>query len=139
MITTSNLRLHGEFATVLIVAADGLMNKWDELAETWDCNKDALTFNQRSADEIQRRLTLTEASVVLDFGCGTGLLTAKLKDLVGEVVGVDTAAKMVEHFKQKLPDVEVHAADFRQLHPSMVAPSELPPGRSQWMAPGGEI
>jgi len=39
---------------------------------------------------------------VLDFGCGTGLLSFSLRPLVGSLVGLDTSAGMLAEFEAKL-------------------------------------
>lgn len=43
-------------------------------------------------------------SRVLDFGCGTGLLTEKLAPRCGQIVSVDTSARMVEVLRKKILD-----------------------------------
>ena len=38
---------------------------------------------------------------ILDFGCGTGLLTEKLAPLVREVIAVDTSPNMIDVLRRK--------------------------------------
>ena len=51
---------------------------------------------------------------VLDLGCGTGHLTAQITEAVGEegsVVGIDSAAEMIEEARAAYPDVDFAVAD----------------------------
>ena len=52
---------------------------------------------------------------VLDAGCGTGELTAALRDAGVEVIGIDTSPDMVERGRQRFPDVDLRVADLRDL------------------------
>lgn len=44
-----------------------------------------------------------QPSLVLDLGCGTGTLTARLADLGYDMIGVDASGEMLSVAKQKLP------------------------------------
>ena len=44
---------------------------------------------------------------VLDFGCGTGLLTERLAGRCGQVVAVDTSEKMIEVLRNKLASLGI--------------------------------
>ena len=96
------------------------MSEWDDLAATWDQEEGAQPYSQRAFDEIQKRIELNGETVVLDFGSGTGMLTGKLLEVVKTVVAVDTSGPMIEKLKEKFTHVETHAADIRQLIPSLV-------------------
>ncbi len=72
---------------------------------------DASTYDRVSGDvqlvwalELLERLPLTGDEVVLDAGCGSGRVTARLADRVprGRVYGVDAAPSMVEHADEAL-------------------------------------
>lgn len=79
---------------------------WNEEAATWD-EKEAVRAYAGSAFENlvaladRGEVTLQEARV-LDFGCGTGLLSEKLQAVVGEVVAIDPAEKMVAVLEEKI-------------------------------------
>lgn len=45
--------------------------------------------------------TFTPETTVLDFGCGTGLVSLELAPHVGRVVGVDVSKEMVAVFNQR--------------------------------------
>lgn len=82
----------------------------------------------RAADPQQRamlnaylsEITLPNAAVVLDVGCGTGAVTRALVDVrgVGEVIGLDPSPIFVEKARElarALPQVTFRAGDGRAL------------------------
>jgi SAM-dependent methyltransferase len=52
---------------------------------------------------------------VLDAGCGTGRVAARLADLGHDVVGVDVDPAMVEVARDRRPDLTWHVADLARL------------------------
>ena len=52
---------------------------------------------------------------VLDAGCGTGRVAARLADLGHDVVGVDVDPAMVEVARERRPDLTWHVADLATL------------------------
>ncbi len=72
---------------------------------------DASTYHRVSApqqawaaEQFARIGELSGSEVILDAGCGSGIITAQLADLVphGRVYGVDASASMVEHARAEL-------------------------------------
>jgi trans-aconitate methyltransferase len=55
---------------------------------------------------------------ILDLGCGTGELTARLVQTGADVVGLDADVGMAEAFRARLPDVPIVVADAQQQWPS---------------------
>ena len=51
-----------------------------------------------------REITLTPDMDVLDFGCGTGLLTFALQPFVRSITGVDSSQGMLDVFKTKIEE-----------------------------------
>lgn len=74
------------------------MNEWDEFAAGWDEALGTRIYAEgayRSLLDVLDACGLTlDGARVLDFGCGTGLLTEFLAHRVGSVVGVDTSPAM---------------------------------------------
>ena len=48
---------------------------------------------------------------ILDFGCGTGELTAALARKAGQVIGADQSAAMIRAAREKCPGPEYHVLD----------------------------
>jgi ubiquinone/menaquinone biosynthesis C-methylase UbiE len=51
-----------------------------------------------------REITLTTNMDVLDFGCGTGLLTLALQPFVRSITGMDSSQGMLDVFKTKIKE-----------------------------------
>ena len=77
-------------------------NRFDEAAATWDEKPRRLKMAHDVAAEIGRRVVLSRELDVLDFGCGTGLLTLELQPLVRSVTGVDTSPAMLDVLAAKV-------------------------------------
>jgi len=77
-------------------------NRFDEVAADWDQQARRVELARGVSDEIARRIRLSDAMEVLDFGCGTGLLTLSLQPLVHRVTGADTSSGMLGVLKQKV-------------------------------------
>jgi|WetSurMetagenome_2_1015567.scaffolds.fasta_scaffold198993_2 tRNA (cmo5U34)-methyltransferase len=76
--------------------------RFDQIAATWDADQARVRLAGAVAEAIARRVTLNRSMDVLDFGCGTGLLTLALQPLVGRVRGADTSPAMLEVLAGKL-------------------------------------
>ena len=89
---------------------------WNDQAATWD-DEPAVKLYAAAAFEslgklLDERGRALEGLRVLDFGCGTGLLSEALAPTCREVVALDPAAKMIEVVEAK---VERHA--WSHVHP----------------------
>lgn len=79
---------------------------WDAVAETWEHNEAVQTF----ADQVFASLSeLTQVSnkTILDFGCGTGILSQQLAPMAKSIVALDSSEAMIEVLEEKnLSNVE---------------------------------
>ena len=82
-----------------------MADSWDDYAEEWDRNEQVRDYANRAFSCLTEKLDLRVEDLnlkrVLDFGCGTGLLTEKLSPLVREVVAVDSSQKMTAVLRKK--------------------------------------
>ncbi|MEM8922674.1 MAG: class I SAM-dependent methyltransferase [Actinomycetota bacterium] len=81
-------------------------NEWDAYADGWDDDPAARAYAAAAFDSLRRLIeasdtALTRASV-LDFGCGTGLLTERLVEHGAVVVAVDTSGAMLDVVRAKV-------------------------------------
>jgi len=82
-----------------------MSDSWDEYAEEWDGNEDAILYSKKAFKTLIDQVSL-EGLNVLDFGCGTGLLTEQISPLVNKIVALDSSEKMVSILNSKnLPNV----------------------------------
>ena len=97
---------------------------WDERAASWDDQAEAHVYASQAFETLEpvvrQHLGAFDELRVLDFGAGTGLLTAKLAPLCRDVVAVDIAPKMIEMLAAKSAregwsNVAVHTGELEQL------------------------
>ncbi|WP_414618807.1 class I SAM-dependent methyltransferase [Calothrix sp. CCY 0018] len=50
---------------------------------------------------------------ILDLGCGTGQLTAKIAEAGAEVIGIDSSDEMIEQAQQNYPQLQFKLADAK--------------------------
>ena len=86
-------------------------HSWDELATGWDTSADTRLYAERAFESWNRKvaplISDLAGSRVLDFGCGTGLLTEKLAPYCGHIVAVDTSAGMIDVLRSKVVDKRI--------------------------------
>ncbi len=71
-------------------------------AASWDYNPSRLKLRDSIFKTISSRVDLNSNMNILDFGCGTGLLTLKLEPFAGSIVGVDSSEGMLEVLNDKI-------------------------------------
>jgi ubiquinone/menaquinone biosynthesis C-methylase UbiE len=84
--------------------------RFDQEAGTWDEDPGRVALARAVAEQILQRLGPTPDAEVLDFGCGTGLLTLALQPHVRRVTGADSSAGMLRVLEQK-----VHSAGLESV------------------------
>jgi 2-polyprenyl-3-methyl-5-hydroxy-6-metoxy-1,4-benzoquinol methylase len=86
-------------------------NEWDAYAADWDANDDVQIYAQDAYDSWSRKvaplISDLPGSRILDFGCGTGLLSEKFAAVCSQVVAVDTSVAMIEVLRKKIIDAGI--------------------------------
>jgi ubiquinone/menaquinone biosynthesis C-methylase UbiE len=75
---------------------------FDGVASSWDENPGRVKVAADIAQTILRELELRPDMDVMDFGCGTGLVSLALQPFVHSVTGVDSSAGMLGVFDSKI-------------------------------------
>ena len=75
---------------------------FDAAAATWDENPGRVKVAHDVARAIRETVKLMPDLDVLDFGCGTGLLTLQLQPSVGTITGVDSSRGMLDILDAKI-------------------------------------
>ena len=84
-----------------------MSDSWDDYAEEWDSNEDAISYSEEAFKTLSNIVKL-DGQNILDFGCGTGLLTEKLSPFAKQIVALDSSRKMISVLNdKKLPNVNV--------------------------------
>ncbi len=76
-------------------------DSWAEQAATWDKDPTVVAYANAAYASLFASVALGPDTRVLDFGCGTGLLTERLAPRVREVVAVDASPAMVAVLARK--------------------------------------
>lgn len=89
---------------------------FDKEATTWDEIPARVKLANDLAAAISDEILLTSTMDVLDFGCGTGLLTLQLQPVVHSITGVDSSRGMIDVLKakidrQNLPNIKTQYLD----------------------------
>ncbi|GAA3935366.1 class I SAM-dependent methyltransferase [Litoribacillus peritrichatus] len=91
-----------------------MSDSWDDYASEWDANKDAVLYADKAYQTLINVVNL-KGLRVLDFGCGTGLLSERMAPLVDQIVALDPSPKMISALDAKqLPCVETLAAELTE-------------------------
>lgn len=73
--------------------------EWDSMRLAW--------YDERVIEELAQRIGAGPSQTVLDVGTGTGFVAAGLAPRVGRVVGVDSAAAMLEAARSNLGELGI--------------------------------
>lgn len=77
------------------------LRNFDKDAATWDENPRRVKMAHDIAASIAEHIPLTPQMNVLDFGCGTGLLSMELHPHVCSITGMDSSPGMLDVFAAK--------------------------------------
>lgn len=81
---------------------------FDKEAASWDENPARVKLANNIALAISGQITLSPEMDIMDFGCGTGLLTFQLQPLVRSVTGVDSSQGMLNVFNAKIAKLKLN-------------------------------
>lgn len=81
---------------------DNGKRNFDQEAAQWDLNPGRVKLASEIGRAILREIPLTPDMDVLDFGCGTGLLTLALQPYVRSITGVDSSRGMLDVLNRKI-------------------------------------
>jgi ubiquinone/menaquinone biosynthesis C-methylase UbiE len=93
------------------------MRDFDKDAARWDEHPTRVRLGQDVASAIAHAVPLGPTMDVLDFGCGTGIVTLQLAASVASVTGVDSSQGMLEVLNAKIDRQGRKNVTTRRLHP----------------------
>jgi malonyl-CoA O-methyltransferase len=111
---------------------DRIRRAFDRAAPTYDAHADV---QKRLALDLAARIDDIPDSI-LELGCGTGMLTARLRERfpTARIVAVDFAPAMAERTRAAVPDAEVLVADVESLDPDERFALTISSATVQWFA-----
>ena len=78
-----------------------MKDSWDDYAEEWDTNNDAISYSEKAYDSLIQEVNI-EGKNIFDFGCGTGLLTERMASSANSIVALDLSTKMISVLNSKI-------------------------------------
>ncbi len=88
-----------------------MSNEWDEYAENWDVDPTVEKYARKAFSELVDNLNI-DGLTVLDFGCGTGVLTQFMSPAVKSIVAIDPSSEMIKYLDNKALDNVSSIADY---------------------------
>lgn len=85
----------------------------DKPAQNWDSAlyDDRHSFVWKKGEELLELLAPKDGERILDLGCGTGHLTAKIAESGASVIGIDSSPDMIAQARQNFPKLTFRLAD----------------------------
>ena len=74
---------------------------FEEKAKDWDVNEMVLALSSAIGAAIKEQVELNDTMHIMDFGAGTGLVTAQMAEKVGKVTAVDVSQSMLDQLVAK--------------------------------------
>lgn len=75
--------------------------KFDNAAKDWDLSDFKQNLAKNITEKILDNVPLSKNDIVIDFGCGTGLIGLNIAPFVKKLIGVDISSNMLDVFSEK--------------------------------------
>jgi SAM-dependent methyltransferase len=99
------------------------VERFDAIAATWDENPRRIALARAVAGAILDQIALTGTERAMEFGCGTGLVTALLAPNLGYVLAADSSQGMLDVLRGKLEGHGIRNVETLQADLSDVVPA----------------
>ncbi len=86
------------------------IDRFNKAASKWDENPQRLKMAKQIVERMAQEVAFDASANILDYGCGTGLVSLELAKLAGHITGVDASAGMLDVLNQKI--AEAHIANI---------------------------
>jgi len=84
-----------------------MKNEWDDYANEWEANPQVVQYSKLAFNSLIKVVNI-EGLNILDFGCGTGLLSELMLPSANKIVALDSSKEMTLVLKNKnLPKISV--------------------------------
>jgi tRNA (cmo5U34)-methyltransferase len=97
---------------------------FDKVASSWDDEPRRVKLAADVADAISREAGLSPDMDVLDYGCGTGLVTMHIQPHVNSITGADTSQGMLDVLRRKSIEFGLNNIRTTLIDPSKDTPVE---------------
>ena len=83
------------------------VQRFDEAAAGWEENPQRVALARAVAEAIRQVIPLAGAMRVLEYGCGTGMVSRVLSPHVDKIMAVDTSPRMLEVLGRKAREEKI--------------------------------
>ncbi len=94
---------------------DSAKRNFDKLAPDYDDNPGRTKMAANIASAIKNAVNFQPDMEVLDYGCGTGLISLEIQPLVSSILCVDSSSGMLQVLREKLKLQNISNVNARQL------------------------
>lgn len=91
-------------------------SRFDRDAAGFDAVPARVELARAVADAIANALPLNDRMTIMDYGAGTGLVSLRLRPLVGSVVAADSSREMLSVLQAKLTAAHIDKVHTRELN-----------------------
>jgi trans-aconitate methyltransferase len=111
------------------------------MVKTWDATKYDRDFAFVAAygAELLDWLAVDPDETVVDLGCGTGELAARIAESGATVIGIDSDPEMIEAARERLPDAELRVADAHDFTVDVPVDAVFSNAALHWMPAAVEV
>jgi ubiquinone/menaquinone biosynthesis C-methylase UbiE len=88
---------------------------FDAEAKDWDLDPKKTERAVAFANEMLKNVQFAPGTKAMEFGCGTGILSVRMKDVFQEITLIDTSAGMIDVLKEK-----IEANKLDNFHPLLI-------------------
>ncbi len=88
------------------ILADNV-KRFDDAAADWEDKPQRVALARRVAEAIQQAIPLAGTMQVLEYGCGTGMVSRALSPHVEKIMAVDTSPQMLEVLRRKAGEEKI--------------------------------
>ena len=97
------------------------VKRFDDAAADWEEKPQRVALARKVAEAIRQAIPLARTMQVLEYGCGTGMVSRSLSPHVAKIMAVDTSPRMLEVLRrkageEKIGNIETLAHDLTR-HP----------------------
>jgi trans-aconitate methyltransferase len=111
------------------------------MADRWDSAlyDDRHSFVWKGAEDLVELLGPQRGERILDVGCGTGHLTARIAEAGAEVTGIDASPSMIAQARQNFPGLRFVLADAKDFGTNDAFDAAFSNAALHWMLEPGKV
>ena len=87
--------------------ASDTVKRFDDAAADWEEKPQRVALARKVAEAIQQAIPLARTMQVLEYGCGTGMVSRAISPHVSKILAVDTSPRMLEVLRKKAEEENI--------------------------------